>query len=79
MLVKVEGGQFLKNTDNKALLTVNPAVLQENEARKRLASKLNHKNDEINNLKTQVSELSNDIQDIKMLMKELLNQKSLGQ
>ena len=41
MLVKVEGGQFVKDTGNKALLTVNRAVLQENEARKKLSGKLN--------------------------------------
>jgi len=75
MLVKVEGGQFVKNTENKSLLTVNPIVLQENEARKKLASKLNSKNDEINKLKSQVDSLSEDITDIKMMLKQLLTNK----
>lgn len=75
MLVKVEGGQFVKNTENRALLTVNPNVLRENEARKKLASKLNSKNDEINTLKSQVESLSEDISDIKDLLKQLLTNK----
>jgi cell division protein FtsL len=72
MLLKVEGGQFVKDTNNKALLTVNPTALQENEARKKLASKINSKNEEINTLKNQVEELSNDISDIKMMLKQLI-------
>ena len=76
MLVKVEGGQFVKNTENRALLTVNPQALQQNEARKKLASKLNSKNDEINNIKQTVATLSEDISDIKNLLTKLLNQKS---
>jgi len=75
MLVKVEGGQFVKNTDNRALLTVNPVVLQENEARKKLASKLNYKNDEINILKDKVGSLTEDISDIKKMLHQLMNHK----
>ena len=72
MLLKVEGGQFVKDTNNKALLTVNPVAIQENEARKKLALKLNSKNEEINTLKTKVDELSADITDIKMMLKQLI-------
>ena len=63
-LLKVEGGQFVKNTDNAALLTVNRSALAENEARKKLSAKLNSKNEEINILKSQVENLSRDISDI---------------
>lgn len=72
MLLKVEGGQFVKDTKNNALLTVNPVAIQENEARKKLAQKLNSKNDEINTLKNKVDELSNDINDIKTMLKQLI-------
>jgi hypothetical protein len=72
MLVKVEGGQFVKNTENKALLTVNHAAIRENEARKMLASKLNGKNDEINILKEKIESLNDDISDIKMMLKQLI-------
>ena len=72
MFVKVEGNQFVKNTDNNALLTVNKAAIQENEARKKLASKINSKNDEINNLKCKVEDLSEDISEIKKLLKQLV-------
>jgi uncharacterized protein YlxW (UPF0749 family) len=72
MLLKVEGGQFVKDTNNKALLTVNPTAIQENEARKKLVAKLNSKNDEINKLNTKVDELTNDISDIKTMLKQLI-------
>lgn len=74
-LLKVEGGQFVKNTENSALLTVNRSVLAENEARKKLSAKLNFKNEEINILKSQVENLSNDISDIKSMMAQLLSNK----
>jgi seryl-tRNA synthetase len=74
MLVKVEGGQFVKDTKNKALLTVNRAALEENEARKKLASRINSKNDEINILKSKVESLSSDISDIKSLLKQIVKQ-----
>jgi uncharacterized protein YoxC len=75
MFLKVEGGQYVKDTGNKALLTVNPIVLQENEARKKLASKINSKNDEINTLKNEVKNLSSDMSEIKQMLSQLLNQK----
>lgn len=74
MLVKVEGGQFVKDTKNKALLTVNRAAIEENEARKKLAGRINSKNDEINMLKSKVESLSSDISDIKSLLKQLVKQ-----
>ena len=72
MLLKVEGGQFVKDTTNMALLTVNPAVLQENEARKRLSQSLNSKDTEINRLKECVENLSNDLSEIKFMLKQLI-------
>lgn len=73
MLVKVEGGQFVKDTNNRALLTVNRTVLQENEARKKLSGKITCQTDEINNLKSKVDGLSQDISEIKMLLTKLVN------
>lgn len=73
MLVKVEGGQFVKDTNNRALLTVNKTVLQENEARKKLSGKITCQTDEINTLKSKVDGLSQDISEIKMLLTKLVN------
>lgn len=73
MLVKVEGGQFVKDTKNRALLTVNKAVLQENEARKKLSGKITGQNDEINTLKDKVDNLTQDISEIKLLLTQLVN------
>lgn len=75
MLVKVEGGQFVKDTGNKALLTVNRSVLQENEARKKLSGKINGQNGEINTMRTQVENLAKDMSEIKMLLNQLVNNK----
>lgn len=72
-LLKVEGGQFVKDTQNRALLTVNRTALAENEARKKLSAKINSKNDEINILKSQVESLSTDINDIKSMLNQLLS------
>lgn len=73
MLVKVEGDQFVKDTKNRALLTVNKNVLKENEARKKLSNKLTGQNDEINTLKNKVDCLTKDISEIKMLLTQLVN------
>ena len=50
------------------------SALIENEARRKLAQRINGKNDEINNLKTQVESMSQDMKDIKQLLNALLNQ-----
>jgi ACT domain-containing protein len=74
-LVKVEGGQFVKNKKNGALLTVNRNVLLQNEARKKLGQKINGNDAEINNLKTKIEEMSNDMDEIKSLLKTLIHKK----
>lgn len=73
--LKVEGDQFVKDKKNSALLTVNKNVLLQNEARKKLAEKINGKNDEINILKDKVVEITNDIDEIKHMLKMLLQKK----
>ena len=72
MKLPVRGTNFVKDTTTGALLTVNPSVLAENEARKRLKAKLNSKNDEINKLKEQVDLLGQDMGDIKNMLKQLI-------
>jgi archaellum component FlaC len=72
MFVKVEGNEFVKNTENNALLTVNASALQQNAARKKLAEKLNGRETEINSIKEQVENLTSDISEIKNMLKQLL-------
>ena len=72
--LKVEGTNFVKDTRTGALLMTGRSSLVENEARKKLAQRLNSKNDEINNLKSQVDSLSTDMQEIKSLLTLLLKQ-----
>lgn len=74
MLVKVEGTDFVKDTTTNALLMTGRSALAENEARKKLAQRLNGKNDEINKLKSQVEEMSSDMKEIKTLLNALLQQ-----
>ena len=74
MKLKVEGTNFVKDTATNALLMTGRSALIENEARRKLAQRINGKNDEINNLKTQVESMSQDMKDIKQLLNDLLNQ-----
>lgn len=74
MQLKVEGTNFVKDTTTNALLMTGRSALIENEARKKLAERINGKNDEINNLKSQVNSMSQDMKEIKQLLNALLNQ-----
>ena len=51
------------------------SALAENEARKKLVQRINGKNDEINNLKSQVESISSDMQEIKALLTTLMQQR----
>ena len=70
--MKVEGTNFFKDLTTNALLMTGRNALIENEARKKLAERMNGKNQEINNLKNQVNLLSSDINEIKSLLNLLL-------
>ena len=74
MKLKVEGTNFVKDTATNALLMTGRSALIENEARRKLAQRINGKNDEINILKFQVESMSQDMKDIKQLLNALLNQ-----
>jgi uncharacterized coiled-coil DUF342 family protein len=74
-IVKVEGGQFVKIKKNGALLAINKTILAQNEARKKLGQKINGNDDEINNLKNKVEEMSKDMSEIKDLLKTLIQKK----
>lgn len=74
MKLKVEGTNFVKDTATNALLMTGRSALIENEARRKLAQRINGKNDEINTLKSQVESMSQDMKDIKQLLNALLNQ-----
>lgn len=74
MKLKVEGTNFVKDTTTNALLMTGRSALIENEARRKLAQRINGKNDEINTLKSQVESMSQDMKDIKQLLNALLTQ-----
>ena len=64
----------MKDTNTNALVMTGRTALAENEARKKLAERINGKNDEINKLKLQVNEISDDMKEIKTLLNALLTQ-----
>lgn len=76
MQIKVENTNYVKDTKTNALLNTNRSVLLENEARKKLGQKMNAKNDEINNLKNQVSSMQEDMTEIKKMLTALLDKKN---
>lgn len=72
MLVPVEGTPYVKDTTTNALLTVNRTAIEQNEARKRLSNSLNTKAEDINNMKTQIAGLNQDLSEIKQMLKHLM-------
>jgi hypothetical protein len=72
MFVKVEGTEFVKDTKTSALLMTGRNALAENEARKKLASRLKSKDDNINKIEDDVDGLKKDLLEIKMLLKQLV-------
>ena len=72
--LKVEGTNFIKDTRNNALLMTGKSALAENETRKSLSKVLSSRNEEINNLKSEIKTISDDVQEIKNLLTILLKQ-----
>jgi ACT domain-containing protein len=73
--LKVEGDLFVKDKKNGAILAVNKNILMQNEARKKMGKKMSSNDAEINNLKSKIEELSNDMTEIKSLLKTLIQKK----
>ena len=74
-LLKVEGDLFVKDRKNGAILAVNKNILIQNEAREKMGKKMSSNDTEINNLKSKIEELSNDMTEIKSLLKTLIQKK----
>ena len=72
MLVKVEGTEFVKDTKTTALLMTGRNALAQNDARKKLAERMKSKDESINRLKEDVSGLKQDLHEMKMLLKQLV-------
>jgi hypothetical protein len=67
MLVKIENeSRFLKNTMNNSLINTDISGLKEYKNKKEMANKVNSLSDEINIMKTDISE-------IKSLLQQLVN------
>ena len=70
MFVRLEGEEkFLKNVTNNSLVNVDIPGLKEYKSKKETAAKMNVVLDDINNMKTEMSEIKN-------LLQQLVNQNS---
>ena len=70
MFVRLEGEEkFLKNVTNNSLVNVDIPGLKEYKSKKEAAAKMNVVLDDINNMKTEMSEIKN-------LLQQLVNQNS---
>lgn len=75
MLVKVEGTNYVKDTETGAILSVSKSVLADNDKRKKLSKQITDRNNEINILKNKVNEISSDMNEIKSILKQILQSK----
>lgn len=75
MYLKVDGTNFVKDSETGAILSVSKSVLNDNLKRKKLSKQMTDKNNEINTLKDNVTKLNNEITEIKSLLTQLLQSK----
>ena len=70
MFVEVTDTKFVRDTNSMALINKDTSARDEYYAKARLAKK---QNEEINNIKVELSSVKSDITEIKELMKQLLS------
>lgn len=73
--LKIEGGNFVKDTKTSAVLATNKSILLQNEQRKKIGKTITSNNDQINNLKEQVNNITKDMEEIKSMLKFLVQNK----
>ena len=69
MQVNVTGTTFIRDTESKALVNRDVAGLQDYKAKRKFAEV---QRQEINNIKTEMKSIKDDVQEIKQLMQLLL-------
>lgn len=75
MYLKIEGSNFVKDSETGAILSVSKSIISDELKRKKLSKQMTDKNNEINTLKSNVSKLNEDINEIKSLLTQLLQSK----
>jgi cell shape-determining protein MreC len=70
MLVRVNNTEMVRDTESMALLNTNITEKNEYYAKARL---LKNQKDELNKVNTEISELKNEMNDIKSLLKQLID------
>jgi uncharacterized membrane protein len=74
MRIKVQGTNFVKDTNTGALLMTSKNAIIENEARKKLLQRAQSKDEEINKLKEKMGNISSDIAELKAMLQSLSKQ-----
>ena len=70
MQVKVTGTTYVRDIDSKALVNKDTSGLEEYKAKRKYAE---IQKQEINNVKQQIEGIKGDVQEIKELMRQLMN------
>jgi hypothetical protein len=75
MFVKVNGTNFVRDTDTMALINKDVNGLQEYNMKRRMAQV---QREEINNVKSQVAEIREDMNEVKALLLKLIGKDTNG-
>lgn len=75
MYVKVRDANFVRDTNSMALINTDRKAINDYQEKVRMAKA---QKEEINNLKTEIADVKNDVQEIKMMLTKLLDKNLNG-
>jgi hypothetical protein len=75
MYVKVRDANFVRDTNSMALINTDRKAINDYEEKVRMAKA---QKEEINNIKSEIADVRNDVQDIKIMITKLLDKNLNG-
>ena len=75
MYVKVRDANFVRDTNSMALINTDRKAINDYEEKVRMAKA---QKEEINNIKSEITDVRNDVQDIKIMITKLLDKNLNG-
>jgi hypothetical protein len=75
MLVNVKDSKFVRDTNSMALINKDSAAREDYYSKVRM---LTNQKEQINNIKSEIASMKNDVNDIKELLKQLIGKGSNG-
>jgi|APCry1669192806_1035432.scaffolds.fasta_scaffold00275_4 hypothetical protein len=75
MYVKVKDANFIRDTNSMALINTDRKAINDYQEKVRMAK---IQKEEINNIKSEIADVRNDVQDIKMMITKLLDKNLNG-